>query len=119
MKNMSFMLTIQQMQDETKDITRRTGWPKLKEGDLFQPVEKGMGLQKGEKVKPIGVPCRVISVTKEPLRRMLDDAAYGAAECAREGFPNMLPLQFVEMFCKANKCSQDILVNRIEFERAK
>jgi hypothetical protein len=117
MKNMSFALTTQQMEDETKDITRRTGWAKLKAGDLFQPVEKGMGLKKGETVKRVGRACMVVSVTPEPLSRMIDDPVYGAAECVREGFPHLSPAQFVDMFCKANKCQPGIVVNRIEFER--
>ncbi len=51
MRNMSFMLTTQQMQDRTKDVTRRVGWWFLKPGDVIMAVEKGMGLKKGEKIK--------------------------------------------------------------------
>ena len=117
MKNMSFAMTKQAMLAETKDITRRIGWANLKPGDLFRPVEKGMGLKKGEKVTPLGKPCRVVSARAEALRRMTDDPVYGAAECVREGFPDLSPEQFVEMFCKANKCTPESVVNRIEFER--
>ena len=46
---MSFMLTTNQIIDETKDVTRRNGWENLKPGDRLRAVEKAMGLKKGEK----------------------------------------------------------------------
>ena len=33
-----------------------------------------------------------------------------------EGFPDLTPRQFLEMFCKANGCDGYQPVNRIEFE---
>ncbi len=41
-------------------------------------------------------------------------------ETAREGFPELSPVEFVEMFCKANKrqgVTPETVVNRIEFGR--
>jgi len=49
-RNMSFMLTTAQYCARTKDVTRRLGWANLKPGDMFNGVEKAMGLKKGEKI---------------------------------------------------------------------
>jgi hypothetical protein len=117
MPNMSFALTPQQVRDQTKDISRRAGWLKLKAGDRFQPVMKCMGLRPGEKVEPIGSPVLAVSTRREPLRRMTDDLEYGRSECRREGFPELTPQAFVAMFCKNHlSCTPDTLVTRIEFK---
>lgn len=117
MKNMSFALTTKQIQDGTKSVTRRIGWLNLKAGDMIQPVLKGMGLKKGEKVTKLREPIRVKSVRRERLDRMLDDIAYGRAECIAEGFADMNPHQFVTMFCKTHRpVESHWTVTRIEFE---
>jgi hypothetical protein len=117
MLNMSFALTTQQVHAQSKDITRRLGWLKLKAGDQFQPVVKCMGLRKGERITVIGKHAVTVSVRREPLRRMTDDLDYGRNECAREGFPDMEPHEFVEMFCKSHKhCTPESIVTRIEFK---
>ena len=115
MRLMSFSLTTEQMRRREKTVTRRCGWDFLLPGQLLWAVEKGMGLKKGEQVKRIGV-VRVISVTKEPLTKLLYDEAYGRAEVKKEGFPEMSPLEFVEMFCLHNKIDRARRVNRIELE---
>jgi hypothetical protein len=113
---MSFSMTTQQVRDETKTVTRRMGWEFLKHGDHVQPVEKGMGLKPGEKVKKIGAPVWVERTRSEALRRMTDDLVYGQAECVKEGFPDLTPQQFVEMFCKSHKgCVPGTEITRIEF----
>lgn len=109
-RNMSFSITTRQMYQGTKVVTRRLGWDNLKAGDIVCAVEKGMGLKKGEKVKKIGM-IEIISVVREPLSRVT------YAECVREGFPEMTPAEFIAMFCRANKCTPDTLVNRIAFMR--
>ncbi len=106
---MSFMLTMPQFLNRTKDVTRRLGWDDAKVGDLLQGVEKGQGLKKGEKVVKLGT-IRIVSVRREQLDRITD------ADCAREGFPNMRPAEFIEMFRQHNRCDADALVNRIEYE---
>lgn len=115
MRLMSFSLTTEQMRKREKTVTRRLGWDFLLPGQLLCAVEKGMGLKKGETVKRIGV-VRVVSVTKEPLTKLIYDDAYGRAEVIKEGFPEMTPLEFVEMFCQHNKVDQTWRVNRIELE---
>lgn len=109
-RNMSFMLTTQQVKDETKDVTRRMGWLSLKSGDILWAVKKAMGLRKGEKIQRLKK-IRVINAWREPLN-VIDQR-----ECVREGFPHMTPAEFVEMFCATHKgCRPETEITRIEFE---
>jgi len=120
MRNISFMLTQQQILNRTKTVTRRVGWGRLKAGDMLHAVEKGMGLKAGEKVKPLAT-IRVVSVRPEPLSAMMVDLDYGVEECAKEGFgehPSLrVPSEFVKFFCRSHRgCTPDTVVTRIEFE---
>lgn len=110
MRSISFSLTTAQFLDGSKDVTRRVGWRWLKAGDELRAVEKAMGLKRGEKQVVLGI-IRVRSVTAEPLDTIT------RKECRREGFPELTPAAFMAMFCKANQCSPDVMVRRIEFER--
>ena len=112
MRNMSFSLTTPQIEDRSKTVTRRLGWKFLKPGDLVSPVVKGMGLKKGEKVQRIRGPLRIVDVRREQLNRIYKELA-GAT---REGFPLMLPINFIDMFCKHMKVKPDTIITRIEFE---
>lgn len=118
---MSFSLTTQQIRDSAKSVTRRIGWEDLQPGELLWAVEKAQGLKKGEKVKRIRM-VRVTSVRREPLSVLLPRRRHSMhpsdawLEVCREGFPHLSPTQFVQMFCKANKCSPDVEVTRVEFE---
>ncbi len=109
MPNMSFMLTTKQIIDETKDVTRRLAWKNVKTGHRIRAVEKGMGLKKGEKVKFLKF-IEIVGVRQEVLNTITQQ------DVIREGFPDMTPLQFVEMFCKHNRCQPWTIVNRIEFK---
>ncbi len=117
MRNMSFALTTEQVRNQTKTVTRRTGWSALKPGTLVQPVVKGMGLKKGQTVERIGAPVRVVSVTRE---WMSDFTARPDAveECRREGFPTMSPEEFYHFFRASHPdpSADDLRVTRIEFE---
>lgn len=111
MRNMSFMLTTEQVRNRTKTVTRRVGWKFAKVGDIVQPVVKGQGLKKGEQVETIGGPIRFVSVRREPLWNITMD------ECVREGFPTMEPTEFCEFFASTHRMrgpGED--VTRIEFE---
>jgi hypothetical protein len=112
---MSFALTTEQIRARTKTVTRRIGWTFLKPGDLIRAVEKGQGLKKGEKVKPLGVLC-VECVSREWMSDFVHrpDAV---DECRREGFPHLSPLAFYVMFRKThpNPGLDDLAVTRIEF----
>lgn len=117
---MSFALTTEQIRNRSKTVTRRTGWDFLKAGDLLQPIVKGQGLKKGERVEKIGGPIRVRTVTREVLRDGVSES-----DVRREGFPVMSPSHFIEMFCAGHRvrvgettrpCTPDDIVTRIEFE---
>jgi len=109
-RNMSFMLTTDQIRNRTKFVTRRLGWWFLKPGDILNACEKCMGLKKGEKVKKI-CQLRVVSVKKEIL-----DETITEDEIIKEGFPHLTTARFLYMFCKEMGCNPGVEVNRIEFE---
>lgn len=109
MRAMSFMLTTEQMRNRTKTVTRRLGWNKLKHGDRLIAAVKCQGIKRGEKREDLCV-IEVVAVTVEVLLEITQ------ADCAREGFPEMSPAEFVAMFCKHMKCDPTTLVNRIEFK---
>lgn len=118
MRNMSFMLTTYQFQNKVKDVTRRMGWKFLRKGDRLMGCEKCQGLKKGEKINRLGV-IEVTQVWREPLNAMIEDPYYGTLEVMREGFGSNTPItnarQFIEMFCKHNKCKPSDEVTRIEY----
>lgn len=120
MRNMSFALTVPQIQAGTKDVTRRMGWLQLKPGELIRPVRKCMGLRPGEKIEQLRGPLRVVDVRREFLRCMTDDINYGIEEVRREGFADhprfQWPSEWVAMFCSTHKgCEPSSFVTRIEF----
>ncbi|MBA2881817.1 hypothetical protein HNR65_002148 [Desulfosalsimonas propionicica] len=108
-RNMSFAITTDQVRNQIKTVTRRLGWWFLKPGDVVNAVEKAMGLKKGEKVKRI-TQIRIVSANPEPL------CAIDESDVVKEGFPELTPEEFIEMFCRHNKCTSQTTVNRIEFE---
>lgn len=108
-RNMSFMLTTEQFINQTKTVTRRFGWDFIKPGDIVNGCKKCQGLKKGEKVKKLGQ-IRILNTTANKLKTIT------AEDCAREGFPEMTPEEFIKFFCDHNKCAPDDYVNRIEFE---
>jgi hypothetical protein len=109
-RNMSFAMTTEQIRLRKKTVTRRFGWWFLKAGDIIQPIEKVMGLKKGEKIKKIGGPILVISSHGEPL------CSIDESECIKEGFPEYTPDDFVTMLMHHYKCDSAEEINRIEFE---
>lgn len=109
-RNMSFSMTTPQFIARTKTVTRRRGWWDLKPGDVLCGVEKGMGLKKGEKVNRLGL-IEVVSASPEPLCHIYDHDD----DCAKEGFPDWEPHEFIDFFMKSHKCGCADTVNRIEF----
>lgn len=112
-RNMSFALTTQQVIDRTKDVTRRFGWDHLQVGERVVACEKCMGIKRGEKITRLRT-IEVVSIRKEradEITRYPDPAA----ECAREGFPDTRPEDFVKLLCAASGKSRQDTVNRIEF----
>lgn len=110
-RNMSFALTKPQYVDGSKTVTRRLGWWFLKTDDLFNGVEKAMGLKKGEKIKHLGQ-----SIVCQTYGERLD--AITQEEVNKEGFPHMSPEEFVEFFCASHKnCTPATIVNVIRYAR--
>lgn len=91
----SFFLTTAQIRDRSKHVTRRLNC-KLKPGDLFWAVEKVQGLRKGEKHNRLAL-LRCVRNDSLPL----NGPTLTIADVAREGFPDLSPVEFVAMFCKA------------------
>lgn len=121
MRLISFSLTEPQFINKTKDVTRRLGWLVLKPGDRLVGCRKVMGRRKGEPLVRLGE-IEVVSVRREPLRRMIKELKYGEDECRREGFPEMSPFQFVGFFCESHGIQTDEfghtdqVITRIEFK---
>lgn len=119
MRNISFFLTTEQVRQQAKTVTRRLGWTWLVEATrkgskpLLQPVVKGQGLKRGQKVQLIGAPIRILSASMEPLHFMEHRPK---SECEKEGFWSLTPMEFIQMFCEHNHCDPSTLVTRIEFE---
>lgn len=116
-RNISFALTTEQIRNRTKTVTRRLGWKNLKVGEILNACVKCMGLKPGEKIERLAQ-IRVVSVRSEVLTAIYfkHKGSYGNSEAAKEGFPNMTGVQFVEMFCKHMGVDTDAQVTRIEFE---
>lgn len=109
MKAMSFMLTTDQVLKRTKDVTRRNGWLKLKSGDRVKAVRKAMGLKKGERQEVLSI-IEIVTVTREPLNAITQE------DVIREGFPEMTPAAFVDMFCDSHRgVVPSTVITRIEF----
>jgi hypothetical protein len=111
----SFFLTTPQIRSRTKSVTRRMGWAPLKPGTRLWACVKCQGLKKGERVERLAM-IEVVEVSRERLRRMTDEPAYGRMECVAEGFPHLTPAEFVAMFCASHKgCTPETVVTRIAF----
>jgi hypothetical protein len=126
MRNISFSLTLDSFANGTKDVTRRK-WKKqwVKPGDHMMAVEKAQGLGKGGKIKRLGEivirecsPERVDEIIRNS-HRPTPVTIYPGIETGREGFPAFTPEQFVEFFCRANKCKPDTIIYRIVFAHVK
>lgn len=116
MRLMSFAMTTEQVLAQTKTVTRRLGWADAKPGEVVQPVDRVMGFRKGERPTRLGGPIRIVDVRIEPLKRMLAEP-YGSAEVIAEGFPQLSPREFVQMFLRSHRgCSSSRHVTRIQFE---
>lgn len=111
-RNMSFMLTVEQMRAQTKTVTRRLGWRTLEPGTVLNACVKCMGLRKGERVQKLGQ-IRVKRVSIAPLAASM---RHFPGDAAREGYPELTDEEFVELFCRHMGVTSDEPVTRIEFE---
>ena len=115
MRRASFMLTRPQMRARTKTVTRRLGWLWAMPGMHVLAVFKGMGIRPYEVIEQFGV-IELVGVRRERLD------AIDEADCVAEGFPDLTPAQFVEMFCAHNRTKRctpatpATIVTRAEFK---
>ena len=106
---MSVAFTEQAVRDRTKTVTRRKGWTFLKPGDTLTLCRKVMGRKKGEPLVRLAE-VEVVDVRREPLAAITPD------DVAREGFPDMLPLDFIrKFFIDAQGIYPGEVVTRIEW----
>lgn len=101
---MSVAFTERAVIERRKTVTRRTGWWQdrngrrlAKPGDTVRLCRKVMGRKPGEPLVDIAL-VRLADLRREPLSRLLDDPAYGAAEMIHEGFPGMDPADFIDRY---------------------
>lgn len=80
-RRMSCAMTIGQVRDRTKTVTRRhiDTWRTLQAGDRLTLIEKGMGLAKGER-QVVLAEVEIVSVRVEPILAVTVD------EIRAEGF---------------------------------
>lgn len=129
MKNISFSATIEKFRARRKHVTRRLKWLDLKPGNQLMGCEKVQGIKKGELVR-MG-PITILEVNREPLAHILRkyyrtipqavcdayiDVSGSVSEMVLEGFPELTPVQFVDMFCEMNDCEPETEVTRILFD---
>jgi len=93
-RRMSCSMTVDAVRDRTKTVTRRhvDTWATLNPGDRLTLIEKGMGLAKGE---------RQVVLDEVTIANVDVISLYGGMteeECAREGFPEMEPDDFVNFW---------------------
>lgn len=104
MRRMSFKLTVEQITDRTKLVTRRFGWANVRVGERLLAVDR----LRSKNAQLLAV-IEVVSVREEPL------SAITAADVELEGFPGWTSGDFVAMFTMFNDCGPDAPVRRIEF----
>lgn len=112
MRLIAFSLTTPQVRAQTKTVTRRLHWEFAKVGDRLRAVVKAMGRKPGEPLVDLGT-IEIVDVRREQLDTITRE------DCAREGFPEMTPAQFVRFFQRNHDKGLGIdayaVVTRIEF----
>lgn len=100
-RRMSCSMTVGPVRRREKDVTRRHGasWTTLAAGDRLVLIEKGMGLPKGAHQVVLDT-VEVVDVRLEPLS-LVDEA-----ECLREGFPEMSPVEFMRFWLAGHGMKQ-------------
>jgi hypothetical protein len=109
---MSVALSVPQVRDRSKTVTRRDGWLMLRPGDPLTLCEKVRGREKGEPLVRIA-DVEVVSVRREPLN------AITPQDVAAEGFPGRTPEKFVRFFTGTRQgCEPGTVITRIEWRYA-
>ena len=132
MRNISFSATMPQFRARQKHVTRRgnakgPAWKNLVPGNQLMGCEKCQGLGKGGKVVKMG-PITILEVSREPLRaiivrphrkiplEIIRKSKTFNDEVSLEGFPDLSPVEFVDMYCEINNCEPETEVTRILFD---
>jgi hypothetical protein len=111
---MSVALTVSQVKDGSKTVTRRKGWlrngtPMLKQGDLLTLCAKVQGRKPGEPLDRI-VTVAIVGVRRERLDAVTPE------DVTAEGFPGWTVEQFIKFFCETHKgCEPSTVITRIEW----
>jgi hypothetical protein len=108
-RNISFMLTTDQIRKHQKTVTRRLGWFNLEPGEILNACVKCQGLKRGEKIEKIAL-IRVLNVRREKLYQITID------DVSREGFDGKSRDWFISMFMREMGVEAFVEVTRIEFE---
>lgn len=108
-RHMNFALTTEQVKDHSQDVIRTPDWAFLKAGETLWAVNEPKELKKGELADKLAL-IEVVSVTTEPL------SAITKEDCAREGFPEMSPKEYIAMFCEHHGGHASDPVQRVEFK---
>jgi hypothetical protein len=115
---MSVAMTTDAVIERRKTVTRRKGWwldkngrRLLKPGDTLTLCRKVQGRKPGEPIERLAE-VEVVDIRREPLGLMLGES--GAT--AREGFPDMTGVDFINrFFVDAQDIDPDDMVTRIEW----
>lgn len=91
MRLISFALTTDQVLAQTKTQTRRIGWRFAKVGDRLRGVRKVQGRRKDEPLVDVAI-VEITAVRRERLDAITPE------DLAREGFPELTPAGFCELF---------------------
>lgn len=108
---MSFALTTDAIVSRTKTVTRRLGWRSLQPGTQLWACGKVMGRRPTEPLEKLAL-IEVTDVRRQPLWKIYDEGREG---CRREGFPELTPGEFIDLFCQHMNCCRTDEVTRIEF----
>ena len=97
-RRMSCSLTTDAVRMRTKTVTRRhvDTWRAVAAGDRLILVEKAMGLPKGAKQ----VVLAEVEIVSNDIVRLSD---IDEDDCAREGFPDMTPAEFVDFWAHSHR----------------
>jgi hypothetical protein len=102
-------VSLTEVRDRTKTVTRRTGWRMLDVGDQLTLCRKAMGRRRGEPLERIA-DVQVTALRREPLD------AITPADVVAEGFPQLTPAEFVSFFCRTHRgCQPGTEITRIEW----
>jgi len=118
-KLMSVAATTASVRDRTKTVTRRMNWWEdkhgrrlLAAGDIVTLCEKVQGRKHGEPIVRI-CDVEIVSLRREPLNSIT------RSDVIAEGFLDMTPVEFLDLFIDINGCQPDAMVTRIEWRYAR